>query len=283
MIKKLAMPVAVLLVLLLPSAATAVEPPIQNLAPADGSTIQAVKFQPVQVELACPGYGTGKAGAGYQVMFATSAELNPEGNFATPFFAGSSYARPINAAEDICRAELPLYRSEYLSGPTTFYWRVERTSCPYIPLTADEECEATAKGPIWGFTVVPPAKPATPVPTPAPSTPKPAPIAPSPESSTTEGGRPFRVYIGCGASKSTRASYTCRKNQTIGVFLESPTTTRYTVCVKFPEGGTQCVRNQRAEADTLYVNTIKKHKSGIYTVTWVLEGHHYVRRVHRTL
>lgn len=265
-------------ILMVPASSLAVEPPIQNLAPSSGSTVQALQFRPVQVELGCPAYSSTKAGTGYRVQFATSAELNPEGNFATPFLAGSENAQPINAAEDICRANLPTVLSEYIPSPTTYYWRVERTSCPYFP-PASEECLATGKGPIWSFTVNPPVKPTTPT-KPSPS---PSPTTPAAPPTTGTETRQLWVYVGCGTSQRTRPSHTCRKNQTIGAFLESTYPTRYTVCVRFPEGTSECARNQRAEAQTLYVNTIKKHKSGFYTVTWIVEGRHYVRRVHRTL
>jgi hypothetical protein len=53
--------------------------------------------------------------------------------------------------------------------------------------------------------------------------------------------------------------------------------------VTYPEGRRFCARRQHAEAETLYVNVIKKHKAGFYKVVWNVDGRRYVRRVHRKL
>lgn len=126
-------------------------PPFQYNAPPNGAQISIPpKFTGAKVAFACPKwdneFGYDGSWSSYWVDFATSPELNPYGELATPYKVGLDSANPTNAAEDQCEAELGFIESEKAG---TYYWQVRRLGC-FLP-----EC-TQAKGPVWSFTLVAP-------------------------------------------------------------------------------------------------------------------------------
>ena len=133
--------------LLVAPLAQADAPPFEYSYPANGG--QYAVTSPDEdgvVNFACPRWtdGIGGSWSNYWVNFATSPDLNPQGELATPFKIWIAHAYPTNAAEDQCTARFSHY---YSSNPGTYYWQVTRNGC------FEPEC-TRSKGPVWGFTLV---------------------------------------------------------------------------------------------------------------------------------
>jgi hypothetical protein len=244
--------------LALPQIAGAEAPPFEYRSPTSSSqvVVPTDSRAGINVEFACPGFEGFKGGhqnwGSYSARFATSPELNPQGELATPFRIWISSARPINAAEDICQAELSYY---YAHQPATYYWQLERIGC-FVP-------ECTNKlGPVWSFTVV----------SPPPPPPAPAPVATG----------AINAYFACGQGRKARAASRCPREGRLGAFFRSPSATTYSVCISFPGGRHECARNQVAAADTLYVNTVSGHQKGWYKAVWTTaDGRRVVKHLKR--
>jgi hypothetical protein len=170
---------AVTAVALVPATASAAIPPIEYLAPANGSIFQLQENQDIKFEYPCPAVESEKGGIGYEIQIATNPALNPEGKFATPYRFLTLYGSATNAEENLCAATLS---HVFLKTEQTLYWRIERPLCELIPSVTGEECEVA--GPTWSFLVVPPpAKPpvtVTPPRTPITPTPTRPPVTASP-------------------------------------------------------------------------------------------------------
>jgi hypothetical protein len=243
------------------------------LSPGNGATVTTQANEEIMVEFTCPSYiqknvnyEYSTSWYGYHVVFANSAELNPSGEFATPFvlYRGAPY--PINASEDVCRTRLPSYFGNKYG---TYYLRIERdqiNSCG----SAQNNCREVFG--IQSFTTT--APPPVVVPTPS---------APAQPTNPAAGGRPkVVVWTGCGLSVHTAKSSKCPIRGRMGAFIKSSKEISYKLCVRFPEGESLCTqRPQLAEAATTYVNKITGHTPGRYVVTWVVEGRRYKRIVHR--
>lgn len=248
------------LALSLPQIANADAPPFEYRSPANGSQVvmPASSTTGISVEFACPGFEGFKGGhqnwSSYSARFATSPELNPQGELATPFRIWISSAHPINAAEDICQAELSYY---YAHRPATYYWQLERIGC-FAP-------ECTNKlGPVWSFTVLAPV------------------ITGPPAPPVSKGGTPFTSYFACGRSKNARQATTCPHGGRLGAFFRSPIATSYSLCIRFPSGQRECASNQAAEAGVLYVNKVFGHQRGWYKAVWTSGGKRSVKHLKRT-
>jgi hypothetical protein len=250
-----ALVVTALVLAMTSSVATAAGPPIVNLSPANGTTYTTGPAS--YVEFTCPrfttSYSSEVTASSYYVTFATSPELNPNGELASPFVVGFTGAYPINAAEDLCRAEIS---GTIMSRPGTYYWRVQRINCDIT--------NCREYGPIWGFNLV-------------------SPPPPPPPSGGGNTGPKLRLtgYVGCGLSRNARAMSRCNRTH-VGAFFKSSQAVRYSVCVKFPNGRNLCARNQEAEAGVLYVNKITAGAKGLYWVTWNANGRRVVRSFTRT-
>jgi hypothetical protein len=140
-------------------------PPITGpLSPSSGASVtQATPGGTLSVEYPCP-----NGWYSYEVTFATSPELNPAGELATPFRIMRSPPSPVNAAENICQSNL---LSPAAEKPQTVYWQVA-THAP----CAEPSCNA--KGPVWSFNIIAPAPISSPAPSPEP-TPITSPVAKS--------------------------------------------------------------------------------------------------------
>jgi hypothetical protein len=236
------------------------------ISPANGATVTARANEEITVEYTCPTYvqknvtyehNTGWYG--YHVVFANSAELNPAGEFATPFVLYRAAPYPINAAEDVCRSKLPAYFGNKYG---TYYMRIEREQINNCG-SAQNNCREVF--PIQSFTTVAPVA-------------TPTPVAPTPIETTPAKGR-VKAWLGCGLGRNTRPSNACPAEKKIGAFFKDSVETKYAVCVKFPNGRRLCARNQLAEAGTLYVNTISPGGAGIYRVTWMAGGKSYTASI----
>lgn len=246
----------------LPPIASAEAPPFEYRSPANGSqvAVPASADAGIAVEFGCPEFegfkGNHSKWSSYWATFATSPELNPQGELATPFRVGLSSAHPINAAEDVCQAELG---SLYAHRPGTYYWQLERIGC------FEPEC-TNKRGPVWSFTVVAP-----------PSPPPTAPPVAMPRAQT------ITSYFACGQSRNARRSTTCPHGGRLGAFFRSSISTTYSLCVTFPSGRRECASNQVAAAETLYVNSISGHKKGWYKAVWTTSnGARAVKHLKRT-
>lgn len=256
---------AVMVLFALPATAGAYysAPPIANLSPASGTVVTASSTQDVRVEFTCPRVYTEYLGtlnwSSYWAEFGTSPLVNAENEFPKYNQLWLEQAQPTVANSEVCEASIP---AEVIPAGSTVYWRATRINC---------EVECIEAGPTWSFGVAAPA---------APSAPAPAPTTP-PSSSSGESGR-VTVYVGCGTSGRTKAAKFCSKNSAIGAFFKDSKSAAYSVCIHYPNGSGGCVHNQIAEAGTLYVDTIKRHAAGRYTVTWTVGGRRWVRRIKRT-
>lgn len=225
--------------------ASALGPPITNLAPADGTAFERAtrSSQVVAVEFTCPSFQTTYLGVkdwtSYYVEFATSPELGPDGTLATAFTVGIDRAFPTNAAETTCRAESS---NAIASTPGTYYWQVHRINCDAI--------DCTETGPVWTFTIANP--------------PSSGPVGGGDGSAR---GRPT-AFIACGLTVRAPRRATCRRPRKVGAFFRSPFDTRYSVCVTYPNRRRLCARNQFARAGVLYVNRITTNMVGRMKVVW---------------
>ena len=252
------------------TAAVPTPPPLEYHTPSNGATITTAPYKGVVVEFACPRYeqyfeespSRPINWASYRVKFATSPELNPAGELATPFVIQSSLASPTNAAEDQCKAELSF---TYAEKPGTYYWQVSRPRGVETATSGIEE-----QGPVWGFTMsapsINPTLPTTPTTPTTPNKPKTVNIT---------------TYTACGLNRRAPKSNRCTLGHPFGTFFKASQNTRYTVCVRFPTSQQQCARKQFAEAGTLYVNEVKRVDIvGRYEIKWIVEGHVFRRVVH---
>lgn len=245
--------------LLAPAGASAVEPPIVNLAPPN-STIYAPTTS-VEVQFTCPPFQTTYSGEedwlSYWVSFSTSPIRDAEGKFAPQYEIALERAFPINASQDVCRGFLT---EPYTLTPGTYYWMAERINCDANHCRED--------GPLGSFSIVAP--------------PPPGGTGKQPAGTIVKGGSPkFTAYIACGVGRSAKAASSCGRKQKIGAFFKSTKTVTYKVCVKFPNGRTICAKRQQAEGGVLYVNKITGSMPGRYKVTWSAEGRTIVRYVNR--
>jgi hypothetical protein len=259
--------VVVIAVFGMPTYALGAAGPIQNVAPPNGTTIpvQEGQFKGIPVEFGCPTYANFPPGLGYNVIFGTSPELNPEGAIAKPFrVATNSMVSPVNAAEDVCRGELPSYAWETPSTQTTYYWQIQRPQCFYAIPVSGEEC--VEYGPVWGFNLsrTPKASPTVPTFTPTPI--------------EGEGAVPHQKFLGiegwtgCGLVKVAERSLSCYQGSTVGAFFRATRETTYSLCLTFPSSREECVTNQHADAQTTYVNKIDTGSVGTYELVWEAEG-----------
>ena len=97
----------------------------------------------------------------------------------------------------------------------------------------------------------------------------------SPAEAEPGGPAPVKVWLGCGLTKNTRPASACPAGKKIGAFFKDSVETKYTVCVKFPDGRRLCARDQLAEAGIVQVNAITPGGVGIYKVTWTVGGKSY--------
>ncbi|MBS1677029.1 MAG: hypothetical protein JST08_06560 [Actinobacteria bacterium] len=251
-------------------AITPSHPPIENISPPSGSTVERTTGSNVTVEFTCPRFTTGTYGeygwSSYFVEVATNPAPNPEGEFATPFRVGSGVVFPTNVTEDHCKAELSLSATSGI-----LYWRAKRINCEVI--TSCDEF-----GPIWSFNLVTnplvvPTKPGS-----APTNPT-APPEPTPPAGASAR---IAVWTGCGLSIRTSRSSICSIGTKMGAFIKASKEVSYDVCVRFPEGEHLCTnRPQYAEAGTTYVNKITGDTLGRYVITWNVEGRKFTRYVRR--
>ena len=137
---------AVAAALVAPTAASASDP-IENLSPADGSTIEG-HGRYTYVEFTCPAYGR-YTWEQYNVNFSTSSEIGEwvegEGKLGTWRDVHSS-AILVDASQGTCKAETPWLVGE--AGKTnTWYWQVERQDCTWVRVEEHQACQWF--GPIW--------------------------------------------------------------------------------------------------------------------------------------
>lgn len=107
--------------------------------------------------------------------------------------------------------------------------------------------------------------------TPAPPPPPPPPEPPA------ETQPQIRAYVACGLSRYAKPARECAHRSKVGAFLRSSQPVTYSVCVKPPAKRILCVKNQQAEAGTLYVNRITTSAVGWHKVTWFTDGRRIVR------
>ncbi|MGE0068557.1 MAG: hypothetical protein AB7T48_14530 [Solirubrobacterales bacterium] len=237
------------------STALAAGPPIVNLSPVVGTTFEvSAPNQAIQVAFSCPSFETSYKSkitwTNYSVVVATSPELNPKGELATPFRVDLRGARPTNALEDQCVADISTIG--IYGRPGTYYWQVHRINC--------DAPECREFGPVWSFNTANPPPP------------------PPPGGGGQGGGARVTVYTACGLGAGARPSNFCGVNRPAGAFFRSSKDVRYKVCVKFPDRRSQlCARNQFAAAGTLYVNRITGAIKGRYRVSWTVQGRTYTR------
>lgn len=86
----------------------------------------------------------------------------------------------------------------------------------------------------------------------------------------------LHYYVACGLSPKARPAHECAHRSKVGAFFESSQPITYTACVSFPNRKRLCVRNQHAEAETLYVNEITTAKVGWHKVVWFVQGRRLV-------
>jgi hypothetical protein len=259
------------------TASAAYAPPINNLAPTSGSTLTVNQGGSVRVEFSCPRFTTSFSSVtrdwvNYYVEFSTSTTKNAEGEFLDSLAFPS--VLPVTGNDEICEATVP--ESSFPKG-VAIYWDASRINCDAV--------SCAEYGPVWSFAITNPPPPAAPTPvTPAsPSPISPSPTSPSPAAPTPLSGEGrVSVYVGCGTNRSTKAAATCGKNQPIGAFFKDSKETVYTVCVRYPGGLKACAHKQRAAAGIVYVNAVKRHSAGQYTVTWTVGARRFVKHVYRT-
>lgn len=85
-------------------------------------------------------------------------------------------------------------------------------------------------------------------------------------------GNSVHAYVACGRTKEAEPSSRCSQLAKVGAFFKSPYTTKYRICVRSSRGFHNCERNQTAEANIVYVNSVRAPKAGKYTVTWSFNG-----------
>jgi hypothetical protein len=252
-----------------PAIADAAGPPITNISPASGSTISVSAGSTVRVEYSCPPYTpsystTRLNGEGYFAEFASSPEVNALDEFPEYNLLDLGRGIPTVANPAICETS---FFAEDAAPGSTVYWHATRINCDV------ESC--VEAGPIWTFaeSTAAPILPTTPAPTPTPATPT-VPSAVSGEGHVT-------VYVGCGLTRNTTSSPSCAKNQPMGAFFKDSKETSYTVCVHYPGGSKSCAHAQHAEANTVYVNAIKRHSAGRYTVVWTVGARRFEKVISR--
>lgn len=244
----------VVVLLLFTGRADAAEPPIESLSPPNGASLpNGTDLNQGPLHFTCPTATTESSflpvtWRDYAVRVATSPEVGPDGGLATAFTIAYGIAVPLNAQETECRNS----QAPRVLPPGTYYWQA-------IRFYADTPGHI-ATGPIWSFTVQAPAPPAPPAP------------APEPTSSAQ-----LATYVACGLTSSARRSGSCPRRSKIGLFFQSPVTTGYKVCIRFPSRQVRCSENQQASAGQLYVNAVRSHAPGQYAVTWFVDG----RRIQR--
>lgn len=101
----------------------------------------------------------------------------------------------------------------------------------------------------------------------------PAPPPEPPPSEPPEEPRPqIRAYVACGLSKYAPPRHECAHRSKVGAFIRSSQAVTYTVCITFPTRRRLCLRNQKAEAEVLYVNKITTSEVGWHKVVWFVDG-----------
>jgi hypothetical protein len=268
--KSLAGVAAIAAIFLLPTMAAAATP-IENLSPASGTTLTVSAGGVVRVEYTCPSFYTSYDGVqnyeNYWAEFASSPTLNAENQFPEYNQIDLERAVPTVGNPERCESSFP---EEQAVPGATIYWRATRINCDVL--------SCTEAGPTWTFAVVTPAPVVpTPIPTPTPT----APAAPQkPTTSTGDEGK-VTVWVGCGTNSRTSPSAACGKNQPIGAFFKDSKEATYTVCVRYPGVTKSCAHKQRAEAGVVYVNTVKRHSAGRYTLTWTVGARRFEKHVAR--
>lgn len=76
------------------------------------------------------------------------------------------------------------------------------------------------------------------------------------------------AYVGCSIEAGAKPAQECHEGARVGAFLTSSEKLEYDVCMTTPEGKSYCARNQRAAAQTTYVNPITTARLGAYEVVW---------------
>ncbi|HET8639376.1 MAG TPA: hypothetical protein VFL89_03910 [Solirubrobacterales bacterium] len=83
----------------------------------------------------------------------------------------------------------------------------------------------------------------------------------------------YKHYVACGLSQNAKPSHLCQKRRDKGAFFRSNLAdVVYKVCVRFPNGSSECKGSQKAVKGTLYVNEITSNIPGKHRVTWFVAG-----------
>lgn len=83
----------------------------------------------------------------------------------------------------------------------------------------------------------------------------------------------YKHYVACGLSQNAKPAHSCQKPRDKGAFFRSNLAdVFYKVCVRFPNGSSECKGQQKAVKGTLYVNEITSNIPGKHRVTWYVAG-----------
>jgi hypothetical protein len=83
----------------------------------------------------------------------------------------------------------------------------------------------------------------------------------------------YKHYVACGLSQNAKPAHVCQKPRDKGAFFRSNLgDVFYKVCVRFPNGSSECKGQQKALKGTLYVNEITSNIPGKHRVTWYVAG-----------
>ena len=82
----------------------------------------------------------------------------------------------------------------------------------------------------------------------------------------------YRSYVACGLAKTASPSHVCDRGDRVGAFFQAQVPTTYTLCLRFPAGGTTCQRNLSVAASALRVNRLATGGVGAYRATWFVDG-----------
>jgi hypothetical protein len=244
-----------------PAAARAAVAPIENLAPPNGSTVQLPAAQKFEVEFTC-------------VPYQGNPEFDVEFSGSPSFALGEAprttlKAHSVPGAENLCAVPNP-----ELGTYGSVYWRATRPGCRFVEETEGAACETF--GPAWSFIqqappTSPPTAPAPPTaPTTTPAKPKPT---PNPKSKVKPPS--VSTWTGCGVTPTTPRSHHCKQGEfgtEFGAFIKASQDVTYKLCVRFPTGRKECVRNEPAKAERTYVNRVPAKFPGRYALTWTVEG-----------